>query len=106
MYSDRELIRLSTHKAALRQRIARHRRACVTAAAGVARPLAWVDRLLVFWRRFAPYAPLLAVVPLGLLRKRAPAGPSRLLGTLLRWGPVVLGAVRAFRRARAAARHD
>jgi hypothetical protein len=106
MYSERELIRLSAHKAALRRRIARHRRACVTAATRVAQPLAWVDRLRVFWRRFAPYAPLLAAVPLGLLRKRALAAPPRLLGTLLRWGPVVLGAVRAFRRARAAARHD
>ena len=105
MYSDRELTRLSAYKAVLRQRIGRHRRQCLLAAHHVVQPLAWLDRMLVLWRRFAPYAPL-AVVPLGFLLKRAPAGRPRLLGRLLRWGPVVLGAVRAFQRARASARPD
>jgi len=105
MYSDRELTRLSAYKAELRQRIARHRRQCVTAATRLAQPLAWLDRMLDLWRRFAPYASL-AAVPLGFLLKRSPAARPRLLGRLLRWGPVVLGAVRAFQRARAAARSD
>ena len=43
MYSDRELTRLSAYKAELRQRIARHRRQCVTAATRLAQPLAWLE---------------------------------------------------------------
>lgn len=105
MYSDRELTRLSAHKAALRQRIAWHRCQCVTAATRVAQPLAWLDRMLVLWRQFAPFASL-AAVPLGFLLKRSSAPRPRMLGTLLRWAPVVLGAMRGFARARAPAARD
>jgi len=99
MYSDRELNRLAGVKAELRHDIARHRRQCVTAAARVAQPLAWLDKLLVLWRQVAPFAPL-AAVPLGFLLKRSSAPRPRLLGLLLRWGPVVFGAVRGFVAAR------
>ena len=99
MYSDRELNRLAAVKAALRHDIARHRRQCVTAAARVAQPLAWVDQLLVLWRRLAPFAPL-AAIPLGFLLKRSIAPRPKILGTLLRWAPVVFGAVRGIAAAR------
>ncbi len=95
MHSDRELNRLAAHKAALRHRIGRHRAACVLAADRALQPLAWLDRMLAFWRRLSPFAKF-AAVPLGFLLKRASAPQPRLLGTLLRWGPVVLSAVRGF----------
>ena len=93
MYSHRELIRLGAHKAALRRRIARQRTECAVAVSGLMQPVAWLDRMLALWRRFAPFAPL-AAVPLGLLLKRTLAPRAGLLDKLLRWGPVVFGAVR------------
>lgn len=98
MYSHRELIRLGVHKAALRRRIARQRTECAVAVAGVMRPVAWLDRMRARWRQFAPFAPL-AAVPLGILLKRTLAPRAGLLGKLLRWGPVVFGAVRGLARA-------
>ena len=94
MYPQRELIRLGVHKAALRRRIARRRADCVSSARRILRPVAWLDRLLVLWRRVSPFAGL-AAVPLGLLLKGAVAPRPRLLGALLRWTPVVWGAVRS-----------
>jgi len=102
MYAERELKRLATVKAALRWDIARNRQRCVVAARRVAQPLAWVDRLLAWGRRVAPFAAL-AAVPLGFLLRRSPAARPRLLGTLLRWAPVVFGAVRGFAAARSRA---
>ena len=99
MYTDRELSRLAAVKAALRHDIARHRRQCVTAATRVVQPLAWVDQLLALWRRLSPFASL-AAIPLGFLLKRSAAPRPRMLGTLLRWAPVVLGAVRGIAAAR------
>ena len=93
MYGDQDLNRLAAHKAALRHRIALQRIRCVEAAARALQPVAWLDRVLAFWRRLSPFAKL-ATVPLGFLLKRSSAPPSRVLGTLLRWGPIVLGAVR------------
>ena len=100
MYPHRELIRLDTHKTVLRLRIARRRAECAAAAAGVMQPVAWLDRMLVLWRRVAPFAPF-AAVPLGFLLKRAAAPRRSVLGALLRWGPVMLGAVRGLAGARA-----
>ncbi len=99
MYQNRELSRLAAHKAALRRNIAVHRRQVVTAAAHVAQPLVWVEKLMVLWRKFAPFAAV-AAVPLGLLLKRSVARRPRLLSRLLRWAPVVLSAVRGFAGAR------
>jgi hypothetical protein len=93
MHSDRELTRLAAHKAALRRSIGRHRAQCVAAAGRALQPLAWVDRMIVLWRKLSPFAQFVAV-PLGFLLKRSPAPRPRLLGTLLRWAPMVLGAVR------------
>ncbi|AOS44431.1 hypothetical protein Verru16b_01493 [Lacunisphaera limnophila] len=99
MYSHRELSRLSAHKAALRGRIAGRRTLAAALATRALRPVAWLDRLRDLWRGVAPFAGL-AAIPLGLLLKRSPAPRPRLLGTLLRWAPVVLGAVRGLTAAR------
>jgi hypothetical protein len=93
MYPDRELRRLAAHKASLRRDITLRRAQCVEAAALVARPLEWLDRALVLWRRVSPFVKL-AAVPLGLLAGRRLLPRHRLLGSLLRWGPLVAGAVR------------
>ncbi|MDP2137664.1 MAG: hypothetical protein Q8J74_07400 [Candidatus Didemnitutus sp.] len=99
MYPHRQLIRLAIRKATLRQGIAVRRFQCAGAAVRAAQPLEWLDRLLAFWRRLSPLAQF-AVVPLGFLLKRSVAPRPRLLGTLLRWGPVLLGAVRGLNAAR------
>jgi len=93
MYPDRELNRLAVHKAALRRSIALRRVECAAAAAQVAQPLAWLDRMLALWRQFSPLAAL-ASVPLGFLAQRTLFRRSTLLGSLVRWGPLVFNAVR------------
>ena len=92
MYPDRELTRLAAYKAALRRGIALRRAQCAVAAARVAQPLEWLDRMLAIWRRLSPFVKF-AALPLGFLLKRSLAPRTRVLGTLLRWGPPVLGAV-------------
>ena len=94
MYPQRELIRLGVHQAALRRRIAHRRVDCVSCASRILRPVAWLDGLLVLWRRVSPFASL-AAIPFGLLLKSSVAPRPRLLGALLRWTPVVWGAVRS-----------
>lgn len=96
MYSDRELSRLAAHKAALRRRIARRRAECASAAAQVARPLAWVDRALALWHRLSPFTRM-AAVPLGILVTRAVGPRLGILGKLARWGPLAFSAWRGFR---------
>ena len=100
MYPEFELNRLAALKAGLRRRIGVQRTTCARAATQVLRPLAWLDRALALWDRVSPLAKI-AAVPLGFLLKRSPSAPPRLLGKLLRWGPIVLGAVRGLTRARA-----
>lgn len=93
MHAERELTALAVGKAALRQRIARHRRLTVQAAARAVQPLALLDRAVAHWRRLSPLARIVAV-PLGFALHRALAPRHRLLGAFLRWSPLVLGAVR------------
>ena len=93
MYPQRELAQLAAHKAALRRNIALHRAECVAAAARVARPLAWLDRVVALWRRLSPLAAI-SLVPLGLLLKRTFGPRLRILASLVKWGPLVFGAVR------------
>ena len=99
MYPDRELTRLAAYKAALRRDVALRRAQCAVAAARVAQPLEWLDRMLAFWRRLSPLVKFVAL-PLGFLLKRSLAPRTRILGTLLRWGPPVLGVVRSLIGAR------
>jgi hypothetical protein len=93
MYPRRELTHLASHKAALRRRIAGHRARCVTAAARLTQPLAWLDRVMDFWRRVAPLA-VAAGVSLSLLGARTLFSRSKFLRWLMRWGPLVYGAGR------------
>jgi hypothetical protein len=59
----------------------------------VARPLAWIDRVLSFWRRISPLAQL-AAVPLGLMIQRAVFPRLKILRTLVLWSPLLFGAAR------------
>jgi hypothetical protein len=93
MYPHRDLTRLALHKAILRRRITRHRAECVRAATGVLQPLAWLDRLLVLWRRLSPLVRF-AIVPLGLLLRRTLPPRRSLLDALLRWGPLAFALFR------------
>jgi hypothetical protein len=93
MYPDRELRRLAAHKASLQIDIALRRAQCAQAAARVARPLEWLDRVAAFWRKLSPIITISAL-PLGLLAKRAFFPRLRILGSVARWAPMVYGAVR------------
>lgn len=95
MYPRAELIRLAAHKAVLRGQIAQGRSQCVEAAARVRRPLVWVDKAAAFVRRFAPLV-LCAAAPLGLLLRRPVFPRFKLLGALVRWGPLAFTAARRF----------
>ena len=94
MYPQRELIRLATHKAAMRRNIGRQRAQCTAAAAQVLRPLEWLERMRSFWRRLSPFAHL-AAVPLSFLVPLRAHPRLKILGSFLRWGPLVFRAVRA-----------
>ena len=93
MYPTRELTRLAHLKADVQWNIARRRTQCVAAATRLAQPIAWLDRMLVLVRRLAPLTRL-AAVPLGLLVTRRFFPRAKVLGSLLRWAPLVYGAVR------------
>lgn len=96
MYPQRELIRLAIYKAGLRVRIADRRAACAAAASRAVQPLAWLDRAVALWRKFAPFAPL-AALPLGFMGARKLVPKLKTIGLLLRWAPVIFGAVRGFK---------
>ncbi len=96
MYPQRELTQLAAHKVALRRDIALRRMQCVEAAVRVTKPLEWLERALAFWRRLAPLAQA-AAMPLGLLASRKALPRRKILGTVLRWGPLVLSVVRGIR---------
>jgi hypothetical protein len=104
MYPARELTRLAARKAALQRTIALHRAQCIGAAARAARPLAWIDRMLAWWRRLPPLATF-AAAPLGWLLTRAVFPRLKIIGPLLRWGPLVLGALRGLGTAAKARLH-
>ena len=99
MYPQGELTRIAADKAALGRRIARRRVECSEALAGAVEPLGWLDRAVDLWRRISPVAKI-AAVPLALVAKRLLFPRAKLLGSLLRWGPLALGVVRSFSRAR------
>jgi tRNA (Thr-GGU) A37 N-methylase len=74
-------------------RIGLRRTQCAEAAARVARPIDWLDRARNFLIRIRPFA-LLAAVPIGVLAGRSTSRPLRLLGSIARWVPMVLGSSR------------
>ncbi len=95
MYPQHELTRLAAHKSLLRQRIATRRLECGVAVAHLAQPVAWLDRVLAVWQQLAPMAAV-AAIPLGALAQRLIFPRHRLLGALLRWGPLAFRALRGF----------
>ena len=95
MYPQRELIRLAAYKAALRRGIALRRAYCATAASRLAQPVAWLDRMVAIVRQLSPVA-LFAAVPLGVFVQRTVFPRMKILGTLARWGPLVVNAARGF----------
>lgn len=104
MYPQAELVRLAAHKAALQRKITLRRMLCREAAIEAARPLAWLDRMIAFIHQLSPLAKF-ALVPLGFVVKRAVFPRLKVVGTLVRWGPLILGAFRgimAMMRARQA----
>ncbi|MBL9186194.1 MAG: hypothetical protein JNK23_01815 [Opitutaceae bacterium] len=90
MYPAQELKELAARKRTLRRDIALHRAQCATAAARLAQPVAWIDRMLASWRRLAP----LAAVPLALLAARIVFPRQKILPTLVRWAPLAFNAAR------------
>ncbi len=95
MYPDRELIQLAARKALLRQNIAYRRIQCAQAAGRAMRPLAWLDRVVAFWRKLPPLIQFSAL-PLAGLLGRSVIPRRGMLGTLLRWAPLAFTAVRSF----------
>ena len=98
MYPQSELDELTRRKATLRCRIARQREEMAEATSVVTRPLAWVDRAVALFQRISPLA-LLAALPVGLLVKRTVSPRLKIVGSLLKWAPIVLSAVRGFNSA-------
>ncbi len=93
MYPQPQLNRLAAHKVTLRRGIALRRAQCAEAAARLAQPIEWLDRMLSFVRRISPLVKFSAV-PLGFLAARTVFPRRKILGSLVRWSPLVLGAVR------------
>ena len=93
MYPAQELTRLAGRKAALHRVITRRRAQCGEAAAEVARPLVWLDRMMAYWRQLSPLARL-TVVPLGFVVQRTLFSRRKILGSLVRWAPLAFTALR------------
>lgn len=96
MYPQSELRRLALHKAALCRNLAVERTSCAEALTRVLQPLAWLDRMLLLWRRLSP---LLRCVPLGLLVMRATLPRWKILRSLVAWSPLAFDVARALRSA-------
>lgn len=96
MYPERELIRLSVYKAALRRDIAVRRMRCAAAASRVVRPLVAVDRVVTVARRLPALAGWVAIAA-AVLATGAAGWRTKPLRPILRWAPMVLGAWRGAR---------
>jgi|GEM_PF-691479 len=94
MYPNQELSQLAERKRALRVAIALRRSACALAASRATKPIAWLDRALAFSQQAAPFLGALAL-PLALFSAGKTVRKSGLLGSLVKWGPLVLQATRA-----------
>jgi len=94
MYPQRELTRLAAYKTALQWDIALRRTQCAEAAARVAQPLAWLDRMLALWRRLSPFVQFLPVLLGGFFATRTVLPRLRFLGRLAYWSLAVFGTVR------------
>lgn len=99
MYPAGELTKLAARKDLLRRRIALRRVATIVVAQRIVRPLRLVDRIVGEWRRLSPLVKL-AGIPLGALLGRSLHRRRRLIGKLIRWGPVLASVWRGFAAAR------
>ena len=106
MFGSAQLTALAARKAFLRERLALRRARAVIEARRVARPLHVADALWQRWRQLSPLVKALGL-PWALWtgrrlvrRRRTAAG---LVGTALRFAPLVLAAFRAFKRGRRSA---
>jgi hypothetical protein len=93
MYPGRDLKRLADRKAALQRQIHERREESAAAFERISRPLAWLDAALEKWRRLSPMIKL-AAVPILMLLKRWIIPRTRVLGSMLKWGPLAYSAVR------------
>lgn len=98
MYPDGDLNELAVRKMAVRQRIAEKRNACVEAAERLAEPLEKIDHAWAQWRRISPMAKV-AAVPLAMGLKKIFFPRAKILGSLLRWGPIAFKVFRGFKAA-------
>lgn len=99
MYPTGELTKLAARKDLLRRRIALRRVVTIVVARRIARPLHLLDRIVGEWRRLSPLVKL-AGVPLGALLGRRLHRKRRVIGQLIRWGPVLASVWRGFAAAR------
>ena len=93
MYPQPELSRGVARKAAVRRRIALRRAQCVVAATQAVQSLVLLERMVTLWRQLAPFAGIAALV-LSFRRKRAASPRHGLIRRMLRWAPMLLGALR------------
>lgn len=93
MYPKQELIRLAAYKTALQRDIAVNRAKCAHAASHALQPLVLLDQVLALWRKYTPLA-LFAAMPLGFLVQRTVAPRLKIVGPLLRWGPLIFSVAR------------
>ncbi|MEO6569214.1 MAG: hypothetical protein ABIO94_10670 [Opitutaceae bacterium] len=99
MYPDGDLNALAAHKLALQRRIGFRRDECVELAARVAVPLEKIDHVIAQWRRISPLAKI-AALPMAILVKKTLFRRSKILGPLLRWGPLAFKVLRGVKAAR------
>lgn len=99
MYPDGELTRLERHKLTLRRGILARRGHCILAAEQLAGPITKLDRAVAQWRRISP-ATKMAALPLAFVLKRALFPRAKIIGTVLKWGPVALKVFRGLKAAR------
>jgi hypothetical protein len=93
MYPQSELNRLAIRKTVIRAGISLHRVECVRAIARIAQPVALLDRIMNIWRQLPPIVTV-AAVPLGLFVTRKLFPRRKILGSLVRWAPLLFSAVR------------
>lgn len=101
MFPQSELSELAIRKAAVLSSVRRRRTECAHAAARLAQPVVWLDRIWTIGRQIAP----LVAAPLALVVVRTFFRRSSLVGSLLRWSPLILGVVRGAGAIRAGRAH-
>lgn len=99
MYPVGELTALAARKDLLRRHIALRRVVTILSAQRALRPVRLADRLWLQWRQLSPLLKF-AAGPLAALFGRSVVRKRRLVGRLIRWGPLLAGLWRGFSRAR------